>query len=157
MKSATRLVAACVAVSLALGGPLAGPAGAQAPVPPAPLPPAASTPPATPQPSPQGGMAPAQPELFQEGLKTPRESPRSDVVYQAGAVLVNVVRVPGKAFLCVLGTGVGVVILAITFGNSYKAAAAALNEGCGGKWILGPDDLRPDNATTYREATATTR
>ena len=155
MNSTTRLVAACVAVSLALGGPLA--ARAQAPVPPAPLPPATSPQPPAPQPSPQGGMTPAQPELFPEGLKTPREPARGDVVYQAGAVVVNIIRVPGKGFLCVLGGGISVAILALTFGNSYKAAASILNEGCGGKWILGPDDLRPDGAATYRETTATTR
>lgn len=146
MKSAARLVAALVVVSLALGGPLAWLAGAQTPTPQAP----AS------QPAPQPASPLMQPELFPETLKTPRDGERGDIVYEAGAVFVNVFRVPGKVFLCGLGAGVSAVVLAITFGNSYKAAAAVLNEGCGGQWIVGPDDLRPDKASsTYREATAT--
>ena len=35
-------------------------------------------------------------------------------------------------------------MLAATFGTAYRAASAAFHEGCGGKWMVTGDDLRPD-------------
>jgi hypothetical protein len=60
-----------------------------------------------------------------------------------GAGIADVFYVPGKALLCGIGFGVGLAILAVTFGTAYRAAAAAGREGCGGKWILSGRDLRP--------------
>jgi hypothetical protein len=41
----------------------------------------------------------------------------------------------------------GLVVLAATFGTAYRAASAAVHEGCGGKWMVTGDDLRPDART----------
>jgi hypothetical protein len=122
MTTRTRVVSALLG-ALLLAGPLAPIAGAQQPAP-APPPPA--------------------PDLFQEQLKAQQEAERSRGAYDAGAVAVNVFLVPGRAITCVLGGAVGVVALAATFGTGYRFASAAVHEGCGGKWLVTGDDLRPD-------------
>ena len=90
---------------------------------------------------------PPAPDLFQETLRAERENERSRGAYDAGAVAVNVFLVPGRAITCVLGSVVGVVALAATFGTGYRAASAAVHEGCGGKWTVSGDDLRPESRT----------
>jgi len=70
--------------------------------------------------------------------------------YDVGAGLANIVFVPGKAVLCVMGGTVSAALLIITFGNAYREAAGLAREGCGGKWVLVGDDLRP--APTPRQA-----
>lgn len=116
-----------------------------APVMPAPpMPPAATTPPARPMPA----VQPAQPDFFQEQLKAQqRSAERKQVIYEAGAVVTNVFLIPGRAITCALGTGVGVLVLAITLGTGYKTAAGAFDEGCGGKWVVNGDDLKPDGGS----------
>lgn len=121
MITRTRVGSALLA-ALLLAGPLTPLAGAQQP----------ATPPAT-------------PDLFQETLKAEQESERSRGAYDAGAVAVNVFLVPGRAITCFLGGVVGVVALAVTFGTGYRAASAAVHEGCGGKWVVTGDDLRPEH------------
>jgi hypothetical protein len=64
--------------------------------------------------------------------------------YEVGAGVVNAFYVPGKAILCGLGSIVGVGVLLITFGSGYRVATAVAREGCGGRWLVGPDDLRPE-------------
>ena len=151
-----RLVAALVVTSVAVGGvsPLAQ---AQQPTPPAdstpleqseqpmappepavtPAPPAATTPPIR-----------STPDFFQEQMKEQQASAqRKQVLYEAGAVVTNVFLIPGRAITCALGTGLGVVVLAITFGTGYKTAAGAFDEGCGGKWVVNGDDLKPDGGS----------
>lgn len=118
MITRTRVVSALLG-ALLLAGPLAPIAGAQQPSQPA-------------------------PDLFQETIKTEREAERSRGAYNAGAVAVNVFLVPGRAITCVLGGVVGVTALALTFGTGYRFASAAVHEGCGGKWVVTGDDLRPD-------------
>jgi hypothetical protein len=127
MITRTRVVSALL-VALLLTGPLAPIAGAQQPQPA--------------QPS-QPGQPPA-PDLFQETLKAEREADRMRGSYDAGAVAVNVFLVPGRAITCFLGGVVGVAVLAATLGTGYKAASAAMHEGCGGKWMVTGDDLKPD-------------
>ena len=117
--SVVRFLTLLIVASVALAGPLAPLAHAQA-------------------------AQPAQPDLFQETLKAQRTSDRAQGFYATEAVVVNVFRVPGKAITCVAGAAVGIVLLALTLGSSYRAAAAITDEGCGGKWILSGDDLRPD-------------
>jgi hypothetical protein len=39
-------------------------------------------------------------------------------------------------------------VLAATFGTAYRAASAAVHEGCGGRWTVTGDDLRPDARTS---------
>lgn len=116
----TRVVSALLG-ALLLAGPLAPIAGAQQPTPTQPA-----------------------PDLFQESIKAQEEAERSRGAYNAGAVAVNVFLVPGRAITCVLGGAVGVVALAATFGTGYRFASAAVHEGCGGKWLVTGDDLRPD-------------
>ena len=119
MITRTRMVSTLLA-ALLLAGPLTPLAGAQQPT------------------------QPPAPDLFQETLKAERESERSRGSYDAGAVAVNVFLVPGRAITCVLGSVVGLVALAVTLGTGYRAASAAVHEGCGGKWVVTGDDLRPD-------------
>jgi hypothetical protein len=116
-------VVSAVLAALLLAGPLVPSAGAQQPA------------------------QPPAPDLFQETLKAERDDERSKGVYDAGAVAVNVFLVPGRAITCVLGGAVGVVVLGATLGTGYRAAAAAFHEGCGGKWVVTGDDLRPDART----------
>lgn len=99
-----------------------------------------------------GAQQPSQPapDLFQETLKTQQEAERSRGAYNAGAVAVNVFLVPGRAITCVLGGAVGVAALALTFGTGYRFASAAVHEGCGGKWLVTGDDLRPDARSSAR-------
>jgi hypothetical protein len=123
MITQTRVVSALL-VALLLAGPLATIAGAQQPTP------------------------PAAPDLFQETLTAEQEQERSRGAYNAGAVAVNVFLVPGRAITCFLGGTVGVVALLATFGTGYRAASAAVHEGCGGKWLVTGDDLRPDPRTS---------
>jgi hypothetical protein len=126
MITRTRVVSALLA-ALLLAGPLVPLAGAQQPTPP-----------------------PPAPDLFQEQLKAEQEAERSRGVYNAGAVAVNVFLVPGRAITCVLGGTVGVVALALTFGTGYRFASAAVHEGCGGKWLVTGDDLRPETRASTR-------
>jgi len=121
----TRVLSALL-VTVLLGGPLATVVGAQQPAPP-------------PAPSAQ----PPAPDLFQESLKAERASGGSGA-YAVGAVVTNIFLVPGRAFTCALGGVVGVGVLALTLGTGYHAAAAVWHEGCGGKWVVSGDDLRPD-------------
>jgi hypothetical protein len=87
--------------------------------------------------------------VFQEALKTapPVErdgAPLSENSYNMVAGLANVFLFPGRIITCTLGTGVSVGVLALTFGTGYRAAAAAVEEGCGGKWAVTGADLMPD-------------
>jgi hypothetical protein len=125
--------------------PPVDPTVAQAqPTPPAPVMPAPPAPPAPQvQPAP-----PAQPDLLQESLKSQqRSAERKQALYETGAVVTNVFLIPGRAITCALGAGVGIVVLAITFGTGYKTAAGAFDEGCGGKWVVSGDDLKPDGGS----------
>jgi hypothetical protein len=128
MITRTRVVSALVA-ALLLAGPMAQVAGAQPPTQPA---------------------QPPAPDLFQETLKAERRAERTNGAYTAGAVAVNVFLVPGRAITCVLGGAVGVVALVATLGTGYRAASAAVHEGCGGKWLVTGEDLRPDARTQVR-------
>ena len=134
MKTHTRVVSALL-LAVLLGGPLATLAGAQQPTqPPAP----AAQPPAT--------QAPA-PDLFQESLKAERATNRQSGFYDAGAVVTNIFLVPGRAITCGAGALLGVGLLAVTIGTAYRAASAVWHEGCGGKWVVTGDDLRPDTVS----------
>ncbi len=128
--SVVRCLTLLVVASFALAGPLAPLAHAQQ---------------AQPQPTQPGQpMPPTQPDLFQETLKVQRTSDRAQGLYATEAVVVNVIRVPGKAVTCVAGAVIGIGLLIFTLGSGYRAAAVITDEGCGGKWILKGDDLRPE-------------
>jgi hypothetical protein len=119
MITGIRVVSALL-VALLLAGPLTPIAGAQQPAP------------------------SVTPDLFQEALRAEQESEQSRGAYQAGAVVTNIFLVPGRAITCVLGGVVGIVTLGLTLGTAYRAASGAVHEGCGGKWVVTGDDLRPE-------------
>ena len=118
------------------------------PAPPAqpvtPAPPAQSAPVAPPPPQPVPVAQPAQPDLFQETLKAQRASDRFQALYNLEATVVSVFLFPGRILTCTAGTIIGVGILAISLGTGYHAATEIFHEGCGGKWIVTGDDMRPD-------------
>jgi len=60
---------------------------------------------------------------------------------RAGAAILNVAYVPGKAIVCGLGTVASAVVAVITLGSGYRAAIATFKEGCGGDWILTPEHV----------------
>jgi hypothetical protein len=137
MRTHARVVSALLVAAL-LGGPLGSLAGAQQPAPP-------QTPQTQP---PQTPPARPAPDLFQESLKAERVVARDQSsAYDAGAVVVNVFLVPGRAITCGLGAVVGVGVLALTLGTGYRAASSVWQEGCGGKWIVSGEDLRPDSVS----------
>jgi hypothetical protein len=134
----TRVVSALLA-ALLLAGPLAPFAGAQQPPQPAPpmnQPGAGGQPP-----------APPAPDLFQETLRAERAMPRENHFYDVEAVVASAFLIPGRAITCVLGGAVGLVVLGVTLGTAYRPASAVFHEGCGGKWVVTGDDLRPETAT----------
>jgi hypothetical protein len=139
-----RLLALGLALSVVLTGSLASLARAQQPQP--------------------------QPDLFQESLKatgqvpvgtsfqTPTAPPREPMrvsrsrelpaaMYWIHAGVVNAVLIPGHAMTCALGATVSFAVLVTTFGSGYTASTRLLEEGCGGRWVVGPDDLRPSRST----------
>lgn len=128
MTMAIRSLTVVLIASLLAAGPLTPAAWAQQPTAPPPVEP----------------VQPAQPDLFQETLKAQRSSERNELVYDAGAVVVNTFLVPGRAVTCIVGGAISIALLAATLGSAYKAAAGMMNEGCGGKWMVTGDDLRPD-------------
>jgi hypothetical protein len=121
MKTHTRVVSAVLV--MALLGPLASLAGAQQPA------------------------QPPAPDLFQESLKAERATGQQSSAYGAGAIVTNVFLVPGRAITCGLGGIVGVGVLALTLGTAYKAASAVWHEGCGGRWTVTGEDIRPDGVS----------
>jgi len=165
--SVVRFLTSVIIAAFVMAGPLAPLANAQQPTPaadtaqaetapvqmdtaqaqaPAPVETVQVQPAAPPQPA--VPPPPAQPDLFQEKLKAERASDRSQGFYNAEAVLVNVFLVPGRVITCVAGGIVGVTILAVSFGTGYRPASYMFHEGCGGKWIVKGDDLRPDIPST---------
>ena len=125
--TAARVVAATVALCMTLTG-LVPYAAAQQPPP---------------------ASAQGQPELFQEQLKVAPEYERHRGLYTTGAVFVNMFLVPGRAITCGLGGLTAGGLLLVTLGSAYRAAASVVREGCGGKWIVTGDDLRPDPDMAY--------
>ena len=58
-----------------------------------------------------------------------------------GAGVLNVVYVPGKAIVCTAGTLVAGAFMLATFGSAYREAVSFFNEGCGGSWLLTPEQV----------------
>jgi len=164
--SVVRFLTSVIIAAFVMAGPLAPLANAQQPGPatdtaqaetapqmdtvqaqaPAPVETVQAQPAAPPQPA--MPPPPAQPDLFQEKLKAERASDRAQGFYNAEAVIVNLFLVPGRVITCAAGGIVGVTILAVSFGTGYRPASYMFHEGCGGKWIVKGDDLRPDIPST---------
>src|SRR5262249_5750695 len=133
MKIAARILTVVVALAVLATGPLAPLAAAQQP---------AQTPP-PPEPMPQPAVTPP-PDLPEQ------ESHMGEAAaYNIGAGIANVFYIPGQGLLCGVGGGVGIFILFISLGSAPKPAAYFAREGCGGKWILTGDDLRPDSEVRF--------
>ena len=135
MKIAARILTVVVALAMLAAGPLAPLAAAQQP-------PAQTPPP--PEPMPQPAVTPPPPDLPEQ------ESHMGEAAaYNIGAGIANVFYIPGKGLLCGVGGAVGIFILFISLGSAPKPAAYFAREGCGGKWILTGDDLRPDSEVRF--------
>ena len=132
MKIGSRILTVVVALAMLATGPLAPLAAAQQPAP-------SSPPPA--QPTPQPVMQPDVPE--------PESHLAESAAYNVGAGIANVFYIPGKGLLCGIGGAVGIFILIVSIGSAPKPAAYFAREGCGGKWILTGDDLRPDSEVRF--------
>jgi hypothetical protein len=92
-----------------------------------------------------------QPEVFKETMKDPGPTERlpgdfqlSEGWYSVAAFVFSGFLIPGRMVTCALGSGVGVAVLVLTIGTQPRAAMAAVEEGCGGKWIVRGEDLMRD-------------
>ena len=150
--SVVRFLTSVVIASFVVAGPLAPLAQAQQPAPSAEVVQVQQVPQAEPpapvQAVPTPPPAPTQPDLFQEKLKAERTTDRSQAAYNIEAAVVNVFYVPGKAVTCAAGGARGIIILAASFGTGYRHATFFFEEGCGGKWVVKGDDLRPETPPT---------
>ena len=133
-KTGARFLAVVVALAVLATGPFAPLALAQQPAPP----PAQQPAPPPPVPAPQPAVQ--QPTDIPEQESHMAES----AAYNVGAGVANVFYIPGKVLLCGVGGAVGIFILIISIGSAPRPAAYFAREGCGGKWVLTGDDLRPD-------------
>lgn len=90
---------------------------------------------------------PAPPDLYQEALRANQPSPNQyQGAYVFGAVVTSLFAFPGRFLLCA-GGGIplSLVTLLVTFGSGYGAAKSVFEEGCVGKWVVTPNDLRAAN------------
>jgi hypothetical protein len=133
MKIAIRILTVVMALAVLATGPLAPLAAAQQPT---------QTPP-PPEPMPQP-MAPPPPDVPEQESHLGESA-----AYNVGAGIANVFYIPGKGLLCGVGGAVGIFILFISLGSAPRPAAYFAREGCGGKWILTGDDLRPDSEVRF--------
>jgi hypothetical protein len=103
-------------------------------------------PPAAPPPAAQAPVPASQPDQFKETVKSQKAPKRGGGGgYTAAAVVVNIARPPLKAVLCGLGGVTGATLFVLTLGSAYRGATAAVAEGCGGKWFVNADDVRPEH------------
>jgi hypothetical protein len=61
----------------------------------------------------------------------------------AAAVVSDVFYVPGKAVVCGVSGVLWVATMALTFGTLYDEAADFVKGGCGGRWVLTGEDIKP--------------
>ena len=91
-------------------------------------------------------MPPTEQPAVQQDMPEPESHMAESAAYNVGAGIANVFYIPGKGLLCGLGGAVGIFIMIISIGSAPKPAAYFAREGCGGKWVLTGDDIRPDDA-----------
>jgi len=51
--------------------------------------------------------------------------------------------VPGKAIVCGVSGVLWIATMALTFGTLYQEATDFVKGGCGGKWVLTGEDIKP--------------
>jgi hypothetical protein len=61
----------------------------------------------------------------------------------AAAALADVFYVPGKAIVCGVSGALYIATMALTFGALYQEATDFVKGGCGGKWVLTGEDIKP--------------
>lgn len=61
----------------------------------------------------------------------------------AAAVVSDIFYVPGKAILCGASGALWIATMAVTFGTLYQEATDFVRGGCGGKWVLTGEDIKP--------------
>jgi hypothetical protein len=69
--------------------------------------------------------------------------PRRTDVYDMGAAAMTAVRIPGNIITCGVGAVAGTILLLVTFGSAHKETARVFEEGCGQRWIVRGEDIRP--------------
>jgi hypothetical protein len=72
----------------------------------------------------------------------PRTSPPGPDA-TAAAVVGDFFYVPGKAIVCGMSGVLYVATMALTFGALYQEATDFVRGGCGGKWVLTGEDIKP--------------
>ena len=63
----------------------------------------------------------------------------------AAAVASNVLYVPGKVIVCTTSGVLWIATMALTFGTLYREAGDFVQGGCGGKWVVTPEDMDDRN------------
>lgn len=61
----------------------------------------------------------------------------------AAAAVGDIFYVPGKAIVCGMSGALYVATMALTFGALYQEATDFVKGGCGGKWVLTGEDIKP--------------
>jgi hypothetical protein len=61
----------------------------------------------------------------------------------AAAAVADVFYVPGKAIVCGVSGVLYIATMALTFGALYQEATDFVKGGCGGKWVLTGEDIKP--------------
>ena len=165
MKTGMRILAIGVAFLMLVTGPLAPIAFAQQPSPVQPEPAAQQPPMPPPEPAAQQPPMPPPEPMAQQPMPQPepvvqqptqqampqqpeplRESRQGEsAAYNVGAGIANIFYIPGKCILCAAGVTSGVLIMLFTIGSAPRPAAYFAREGCGGRWFLVGDDLRPES------------
>jgi hypothetical protein len=59
----------------------------------------------------------------------------------AAAVASNVLYVPGKVIVCTTSGVLWIATMALTLGTLYREAGEFVEGGCGGKWVVTPEDM----------------
>jgi hypothetical protein len=113
-----RLMAVWVVVALSLAGPLQPLVLAQPPGPRA--------------------------ETREDPRRSELPAARTTDLYDVGAVGITVIGIPLKGLICAVSGGLALALLLATFGSAHRATAGVIEEGCGQKWIVRGDDIRPD-------------
>jgi len=80
-------------------------------------------------------MQTMQPEAVLEKLPPPGTGAK------IGAGVLNVVYLPGKAIICGAGVLAAGAFMIATFGSAHREATSFFNEGCGGAWLLTPEQV----------------
>ncbi|MGH7389432.1 MAG: hypothetical protein ACREM3_08210 [Candidatus Rokuibacteriota bacterium] len=101
------------------------------------------------QPAPSQAPQP-QPSQMQQPEQPQRAPSRGSDAYDFGAGAMTVVGMPLKAGVCVIGGVFATALFIATLGSADYATAAVVKEGCGQRWIVRGDDIRPEGSRRDR-------